>query len=275
MMTKSEAEISDEELKALTHAIKTRYGLDFTNYESQSLKRGFHRLIRKNGMGSLLELWSTVLRDRSFFLSCIDDLTVNLTELFRNPEIWIQLRNELLEDFINKEQIHIWHAGCSTGEEVYSMAYLLHYKSMLSKSSLLATDLSKRALEKAQKGEYAGILKGKYEKGFLNFFPSGNINALFDHHNGHLQVKEKFKKNIRYLHHNLVSSSMNQKFDIIFCRNVMIYFDEILKLKVIKLFYESLKKDGYLILGYYDLLPEQSKQYFKVLDSVTRVYTKV
>ena len=105
-MTKA-AEISDEELSSLTTAIKNRYDIDFTNYESRSLKRGFARLIIKKKMGSILGLWQKILSDKEFFLNCIDDLTVNLTELFRNPEIWIKLKNEIFGKFEKNIRINL------------------------------------------------------------------------------------------------------------------------------------------------------------------------
>ena len=118
-------ELSNEELKSLTTAIKNRYDIDFTNYEPKSLKRGFARLIMKHKFGNVLGLWQKILMDKEYFMSCIDDLTVNLTELFRNPEIWIKIHDEVLPQYAKKFRLKIWHAGCSTGEEVYTMAIVL------------------------------------------------------------------------------------------------------------------------------------------------------
>ncbi|MCI5058905.1 MAG: protein-glutamate O-methyltransferase CheR [Flavobacteriales bacterium] len=268
-------EISGEELKALTGAIRTRYGIDFTNYEVKSLKRGIARLITKHETGSLLGLWSKILRDRDFFMKCIDDLTVNLTDLFRNPDFWVFLHDEVLDSYKTQRKIDVWHAGCSTGEEIYSMAVVLEDKDLLHKSQLWATDLSSRALAKAIDGKYSKTLIGRYEKGLLNYLPNKSINEVFNIYPSHIEVKGKYKKKIDYQQHNLVHDSVKKKFDIIFCRNVMIYFDNNLKMKVLRLFHESLNEDGVFIVGYYDVFPNESKTLFEPLNSKTRVYKKV
>lgn len=273
-MTKA-SEISDEELNSLTAAIKTRFGIDFTNYEPKSLKRGFARLIIKHKFGSTLGLWQKIMTDREYFLSCIDDLTVNLTELFRNPEIWQKLHDELLDQFSNKFRLNIWHAGCSTGEEVYTMAIVLRDKGILSKSRILATDLSSTALSKAMEGKYSNILVEKYTTSFQKYLPNGKIEDCFTPEGSHWKVIHELKRNIEFREHNLVQDPIDRKFDIIFCRNVMIYFDDTLKMKVLKLFYDALESGGIFIIGYYDMLPPESKSMFKVVDSKTRIYVKI
>ena len=274
-MRKLYEEISNEELKSLTNAIKSRYGIDFTNYETKSLKRGFARLISKNDMNSLLDLWSAIIRNREFFMGCIDDLTVNLTELFRNPEFWNKLHDEILEELKYKRPLRIWHAGCSTGEEVYSMAVVLNEMNLLFKTEAWATDLSSKALAKAMEGEYSTTLLPKYEKGLAKYLPHKSMDDLFDINGDKMAVKNKFRKHIDFHQHNLVQDEVHKKFEIIFCRNVMIYFDDKLKMKVLNLFYESLEDDGYFIIGYYDMLPEESKSLFKLHDSKTRIYKKI
>jgi chemotaxis protein methyltransferase CheR len=272
---KISTEISDEELVALTNAIKLRYGIDFTNYEKKSLKRGFARIISKYELGSLVGLWSKVLKDKQFILGCIDDLTVNLTELFRNPEIWTKLKQDILPLFSSKGQIDMWHAGCSTGEEIYTMAFVLSDVGMLFKTKSFATDLSQVALDKAIAGSFPRILFHKYEASFQKYLPLVDINRYFEFEEQIVKVKPAFKRHIQFERHNLVQDPVNKKFDIIFCRNVMIYFDETLKMKVLKLFYESLAPGGFFIIGYYDMLPEQHKQYFKLYDPTTRIYRKI
>ena len=275
-MRKLYEEISNEELKALTAAIKSRYDIDFTNYESKSLKRGFARLISKNGMDSLLDLWGKVIRDRDFFIGCIDDLTVNLTELFRNPDFWVKLHDEVVEDIKSKHRkINMWHAGCSTGEEVYSMAVVLGDKNLLHRTKTWATDLSSKALSKAMEGKYPTTLISKYEKGLINYLPHKKMDDMFKMENNHMTVKDKYKKHIDFRQHNLVQDQVEEKFHIVFCRNVMIYFDDKLKMKVLNLIYDSLEEDGYFIIGYYDMLPEAGKELFKLYDAKTRIYQKI
>ena len=265
--------ISDEELSALMVAIKNRYGLDFTNYEKSSLKRGISRLMMKHHMDTLLELWSKVLKDKDFFMGAIDDLLVNLTELFRNPDVWILLRDKILDEF-KQGPLNIWHAGCSTGEEVYTMAIVLEEKGLLPSTRALATDLSTKALKKAIEGDYPLILIQQYLKPLLKYFPFSRMEDYFDFKEKYATIKDKYQQHVAFQKHNLVHDPMHQKFDLIFCRNVMIYFDDKLKSKVLDLFYNSLKPDGYLIIGYYDIMPDYGKTLFGLKDMKTRMYKK-
>jgi len=273
-ITEIREEISDEELQSLTSAIKTRYGIDFTNYETKSLKRGIARLITKYDLGSLVGLWSKILKDREFFLSCIDDLLVNLTEMFRNPEIWVKIKNDLLPQFKFNLAIKVWHAGCSTGEEIYTMAIVLAQSKLYSKAEITATDLSTQALSKAITGIYPQLLWKKYVASFQQYLPDGKPEDYFVLAGDEIIINESLKKNVHFQKHNLVQDKMQKKFDIIFCRNVMIYFDEKLKMKVLSLFHSCLEPGGYLIIGYYDMLPDQHKELFALYDATTRIYKK-
>lgn len=267
-------EITDEELMSLTTAIKTRYGIDFTCYEKKSLKRGIARLIARNELGSLVGLWAKILKDKEFLISYIDDLLVNLTELFRNPEIWLKIKDDLLEKLRSKSSINIWHAGCSTGEEIYTMAIVLKEQGLLLKTKALATDLSNTALETAKEGSYNKMLWKKYATSYHSYYPKGNPENHFTVTDNEIIVNSNLKNHVKFLRHNLVQDKMDKKFNIIFCRNVMIYFDEALKMKVLRLFYDSLEDDGYFIIGYYDMLPEASKDLFVLYDATTRIYRK-
>jgi chemotaxis protein methyltransferase CheR len=266
--------ISDEELNALMHALKNRYGLDFTNYEKKSLKRSIARLMMKHKMTSMLELWAKIIKNKEFFERGIDDLLVNLTELFRNPDAWIMIRDDILNHFSRSARLNVWHAGCSTGEEVYTMAIVLEEKGMLRKTKAWATDLSSVALAKAIKGEYSLIIIEQYLKPFLKFYPDKKMAHFFDFNESHASIKARYRQHVSFQRHNLVHDDSNEQQDIIFCRNVMIYFDEKLKIQVLELFERSLKEGGFLIIGYYDIMPDRGKELFDVYDVKTRVYRK-
>lgn len=266
--------IGDEEVRALMSAIERRYGLDFTNYEIKSLKRGIFRLMMKRKIRNILDLWSIILKDEEFFKESIDDLMVNLTELFRNPDAWMMIKKIILENFKSKPNLNVWHAGCSTGEEVYTMAIVLDEIRMLSKTKALATDLSSQALEKAKNGKYSLIVMQNYLKPFLEFFPNKKMEDFFEYEEFNALVKDGLKKHVKFSRHNLVQDPMKQKFDIIFCRNVMIYFDEKLKLHVLNMFNNALNEGGYLVIGYYDTMPKSGTDIFDVFDNRTRIYKK-
>ncbi len=272
--TKIREEISDEELNSLMNAIRQRYGIDFTHYEKKSLKRGVARLISKNGMNSLLDLWAKIINNREFFFASIDDLLVNLTEMFRNPEIWVKLRDDVLEQFRTKFQIKVWHAGCSTGEEVYTMAIVLSEMNLYHKSNLTAIDFSNQALDKAKEGRYTKLLWKKYLASYLTYFNRGKLDNYFEVLEEDIKIKDTLKKNISFTKHNLVQDNINKRFQLILCRNVMIYFDDVLKMQILRKFYDALEDDGYFIIGYYDMLPDQSKDLFVLYDANTRIYKK-
>ena len=266
--------ISEAEVKSLSSAINRRYGLDFTNYEIKSLKRGFARLMMKHHLKSSLELWSKVLNDAVFFKASIDELMVNLTELFRNPDAWEYIRDNIFTEYFSQPIVKIWHAGCSTGEEVYTSAIILEKLGMLGRTRALSTDLSSRALKKAQEGAYSLTSLSNYRKSFAKMYPGLKLEDFFDIDDKKGVIRDKYKKYSSFQRHNLVQDSMDEKFDIIFCRNVMIYFDEQLKKKVIDLFHSCLNPNGILIIGYYDVMPDSLYEYFEVFDSKTRVYKK-
>lgn len=269
--------VSDEELDAFTMAVKTRFGLDFTCYEKKSLKRGLARLMSKNNFGSIMQLWGKILIDKGLMVSYIDELLVNLTEFFRNYELWQKLRDDILKKLNHFSQLTFWHAGCSTGEEVYTMAIVLKESFLLHKSLAWATDLSTKALQQAEEGRYNKWVFNKGQTAYNSFNPNGSLERYFTNEEGEygdFLIQTQFKKHIKFERHNLVNDPVSKSFKVIFCRNVMIYFDDALKMKVLKQFYEHLDDDGYFIIGYYDMLPIESKEMFNLYCPITRIYTK-
>lgn len=267
-------DISEAEVKALTSAIFKRYGLDFTNYEMKSLTRGVKRLMMRKKLDNIMALWSVVLSDPEFFRNSIDVLMVNLTEMFRNPDSWVFLREKIFPVYKDKPILNIWFAGCSTGEEVYTAAIVLNSIGMLTKTRALASDLSEAALETAQIGEYSKMLLKNYRKNFNAVFPGEFLTDHFTEKNNNYRINENLKNYVRYIRHNLVHEDVENSYDIIFCRNVMIYFDENLKMKVIKKFHKAIRGEGFLVIGYYDTMPDAFYEYFEAYDNRTKIYKK-
>lgn len=267
-------QITDEELNAFTLAVKTRFGLDFTSYEKKSLKRGLVRLISKQDLNSMIGLWSKMLRDKTLIVSYIDELLINLTEFFRNYDLWIKIKNDVLKKIWHCKELTFWHAGCSTGEEIYTMAIVLKESFILHKSKVLATDLSSKALAQAIEGKYNSLIWDKCAKSYNLYNPEGHIERYFSKEEQHFYVIDQLKKQVRFQRHNLVQDEMEEQFKVIFCRNVMIYFDDVLKMKVLKLFYDALDDDGFFIIGYYDMLPYEAREMFSLYCPSTRIYRK-
>ena len=154
------------------------------------------------------------------------------------------------------------------------MGIVLEESNMLFKSNVLATDLSQTALDKAKIGSYSKASMNNYLKPFLKFFPNRSIEDYFDFNEKEAKIKNRYTKKVKFQNHNLVNLQMDKKFDIIFCRNVMIYFDTELKSRVLKFLDGCLRDGGYLILGYYDTMPNQSIDLFDVYSNSTRIYKK-
>ncbi|MGH1335943.1 MAG: CheR family methyltransferase [Aureispira sp.] len=266
--------ISDYELQSFTLAVKTRYGLDFTNYEPKSLKRGLVRLIAKYQLESMIGLWSAMLYNKELIIQYVDELLINLTEFFRNASLWHFLKKELLPTMISEPVIKVWHAGCSTGEEAYSMAIVLKQLGLLYRARLLATDLSSKALAKAKKGVYNNLLWPACQRSFLRYDSTGKMERYFSKEEEEFYIVPLLNNKVRFKRHDLVQEFIGEQFKLIFCRNVMIYFDQGLKQKVLEKLYEALEDDGYLIIGFYDMLSGTARDMFKLHCPTNRIYTK-
>lgn len=271
-------DITDEELDSINYAISSRYGLDFGEYEKSSLKRRVVRVIHRYNLENVLGLWQKLLYDKDFINHFKDEVSVGLTEMFRNPEMWVHLKRNVLPKLADNSIINIWHAGCSTGEEVCTMAIVLNETGLLHKSRVLATDLSDRFVQQAAKATYNTDDFVKYEENYHAYHPAGNIRSYFyEQKNEYFSFYPSYLKNVSYKTHNLVNESnvFDIKFDIIFCRNVMIYFNDSLKIKVLKSFHQQLNHNGILIIGYFDAMPEGFKEYFDYEESSVKLFKRI
>jgi chemotaxis protein methyltransferase CheR len=266
--------ISDEELSSIIKAIFSRYGIDFSNYEATSLKRRINRIIDKNKMECSLDLWKKIIYEQDFIYYFIDEVTVGLTEMFRNADMWISIKKKLLQEIKDQKEIKIWHAGCSTGEEVYSMGILLNEVDLTGKTSIIATDLNSQSIKMAKEGIFHHAYELKYKKNYLAAEGKKRLDDYYIMSNDWMKFSKVDSSQMSFYQHNLSKDPMKQKYDIILCRNVMIYFDDILKMKLMKYFYECLNEGGFFIIGYYDALPEQAQIFFVSFDASTKILRK-
>jgi chemotaxis protein methyltransferase CheR len=253
---------------------------DFSNYAEQSFSRRIEHLLVSYNLPDVDSLIVKLKTDKAILQKCVNDITVNTTELFRDPDIWLSLRRNVLQLFKNNETINIWHAGCSSGEEVYSMLILLHEMELLEKVKVFATDINTEILEKAKKGVFNSRLHQSYFHSFdrvirvnpLNFeeFKDVPYNKYFDidPNGSSFSVKQYIRDKATFKYHNLVDANIFYKFDIIFCRNVIIYFNTELQNRVISMFWESLFNKGIVFLGIHEnisYLPVGSKFENKIM----------
>ena len=241
--------ITDEEIIALLTLLFEKYGYDFLGYTHASIKRRIVRLLSADKFTSVPAMMQRVEMDPDYARRFIEEITVNVTEMFRDASFYQCLRDTILPILNTYPLIRIWHAGCSTGEEVYSMAILLHEENLYHKSLLYATDINPGVIEKARKGIFPISQMKTYS---ANYIAAGGKEAFSKYYTanyGHARFDERLKEKIIFATHNLVADKSFNEFQLIICRNVMIYFDKDLQESVLKLFDESLDTLGFLGLG--------------------------
>ncbi|MBT4290522.1 MAG: protein-glutamate O-methyltransferase CheR, partial [Deltaproteobacteria bacterium] len=184
-----------------------------------------------------------------FFQKLLKDMSINVTEMFRDPAFYRTLRNQVLPDLADCEIIKIWHAGCASGEEVYSMAILLKELGLYEKSRIYATDFDEEILNKAKQGIFPVDSLRSYIK---NYQESGGVRSFTDYYSARYElvlIDKSLKENIHFTNHNLVTDGVFSEMNLIICRNVLIYFKRELQDRVFKLFKDSLSHNGILCLG--------------------------
>jgi chemotaxis protein methyltransferase CheR len=243
------AAISDEQVELLMSDVLEQYGYDFTGYSRASFKRRLLRLYSLDKMVSFAEFRYKISNDNFYFKRFVEQITVNVTEMFRDPAFYKTLRNIVLPNLGTYPFIRIWLAGCSTGEEAYSMAILLKELNLLQKTLIYATDLNPSVLEKAAQGMFPLSQMKHYSE---NYIAAGGTKDFSMYYTANYTVA-KFDQELRtkmiFSTHNLVSDHSFNEFQLILCRNVLIYFDRDLQFKVLQLFDNSLENLGYLALG--------------------------
>jgi chemotaxis protein methyltransferase CheR len=241
--------VTEDEIEILLNDLFELYGYDFTNYSPASIMRRVNRLITLDKFPSFAELRYKVRSEPEYLKRIVEEITVNVTEMFRDPLFYKALRAEILPTLGTKPFIRIWHAGCSTGEEVYSMAIILKEANLLEKSLIYATDINPGVLEKARSGSFSLSHMKQYSQ---NYILSGGVHDFSEYYTanyGQAKFNQDLSLKLIFSTHNLVSDRSFNEFDLILCRNVLIYFNKDLQERVFQLFDESMGRLAYLALG--------------------------
>lgn len=236
-------------LDILCHVIYERYGYDFRQYRSTSFKRRVLHHLAKTEHQRIAHLVPDILYNPQKFQALFFDLSVTVTEMFRDPWVFMALRNKVLSYLSTFPHINIWVAGCATGEEVYSLAILLMEEGLYSRCRIYATDINDEALNIAQSRVYPLERMRMYSK---NYFDSGGKSSLVDYYqtnHQHAILTSELKTNVIFSRHNLISDGVFGEMHLILCRNVLIYFTRPLQDRVFTLFRDSLQYNGFLCLG--------------------------
>jgi chemotaxis protein methyltransferase CheR len=263
------------ELELLLQAIFLQYGYDFRNYSRAHIKRRvLHRMVQA-GVKSMSELQHKILHDPLCFDALIRDFSINVTEMFRNPAFYQSLRKEVIPILKTYPFLKIWHAGCSTGEEVYSFAILLKEEGLYERTQIYATDFNPHVIQKAKTGIYpiknikeytANYQQAGGHSSFSDYYHASNESVIFD---------QSLKKQIVFAVHNLVTDGIFAEVNMIICRNVLIYFNRDLQNKVLQLFDDSLVKGGFIGLGTKETLQFSSvASKYKTVDSKVKIFKK-
>ncbi len=270
-----QVQVEDIEIRLLLEAIYQLYGYDFRSYSPASMRRRIMHRLTMSGFSTVLEMTDRVLRDRQFFVTLLNDLTVNVTEMFRDPEFYKAFRDEVVPVLKTFPFIKIWHAGCSTGEEIYSMAILLEEEGLYERAMLYATDIDKNVLAAAKKGIYPIHAFKQYTD---NYRRAGGRQSLSDYATARYDsviMEQRLKRNIVFADHDLATDQVFGEMHVILCRNVLIYFDRPLQQRVFKLFGESLDMGGFLCLGTKESLRfSGNEESFDVVNRSLRIFRK-
>ncbi len=241
--------IDDRELEILINEIFEYHGFDFGGYSRASLKRRVDRLYNLDRFTNFSQFLMKIREQPDYFKRMIEEITVNVTEMFRDPQFYKVLRTEIIPVLATKPFIRIWHAGCSTGEEVYSMAIMLKEANVLHKSLLYATDINPLVLDTAKEGVFPLRMMQQYSENYIASGGKEDFSKYYTANYGLAKLGGELSEKMVYSLHNLVSDGSFNEFDLILCRNVMIYFDKDLQERALNLFDDSLAKLGYLALG--------------------------
>lgn len=275
MESKKKKELEEIEIQLLLEGIYHQYGYDFRDYASSSLKRRIKKSVEDEHVKTISGFQEKILHEPPCMARFIDTMSIGVTEMFRDPQFYLSFREKVLPKLRTLPSFKIWHAGCSTGEEVYSMAILLKEEGVLDKSQIYATDINGSAILKAKEGIYSL----KYMKDYSgSYSAAGGHESLSKYYHAKYNdaiIKSDLKNKIVWAEHNLVTDSSFNEFNVIICRNVMIYFNNALQNHVHKLIYDSLALDGFLILGAKENIKFSSheKDYSDV-DSKWKIYWK-
>ncbi len=242
-------EIAEADLEAFFQIMHSVYGFDFRDYARASVLRRLGTILKKYGLPDMRALNQRLLKQREFFETFLNEFRIGATELFRDPTAWVALRKQVLPLFVATTQIRVWHAGASTGEEVLSLAILLTEAGLYSRAQIYATDIDPRTLAIAPRARYPLRHKRLYMENFQQVLPDVPFSKYVHDEGNEMVFNPSLLENVRFLRHNLVSDEPFSRFELILCRNVLIYFTPELQDRVIRKFIRALVPGGVLMIG--------------------------
>ncbi len=268
--------VSLEDKDSLIIFLKTECGLDFTDYSEASVRRRIAKILSELKISNVSHYIDYLREEEGAIEEFIEKFTVNVTEMYRDPFFYKVLVKKVFSTWHNLEEIKVWSAGCSTGEEVLSLAIFLAENNLLYKTKILATDLSPSVLKKARSRTYDLKHLASYQDSYKDAGGTDQLETYYERKNQSGIFKEFLYKNIEFDTHNLTTELYKEGFDLIICRNVLIYFNPKLQDKVIGQFTNSLKLGGHLVLGSKEsVIFYQERNKLKELESEAKIYQRL
>jgi chemotaxis protein methyltransferase CheR len=269
-------DLEEIEISLLTEGIYRHYGFDFRDYSMPSLRRRIWKRIYAEGLTTVAGLIEKVLHDPASMERLLLDLSINTTAMFRDPTFYLTFRRKVVPMLRTYPFVRIWHAGCSTGEEVYSMAILLQEEGLYERCRIYATDINEAVLQKAK----AGIFPlATMQENTSNYIAAGGAGTFSDYYTArydHAIFRPSLRENVIFAQHNLVTDASFNHFNVIFCRNVLIYFNNALQDRVQDLFLQSMEMFGILGLGKKESIKFTTvADHYDVIDLDERLYRRV
>src|SRR5919205_1179889 len=268
-------DLEDLELQLLLEGVFRRYGFDFREYAPASLRRRVSRRVQAEGVGTISGLLERLLHDPAAMERLLLDLSITVTAMFRDPSFYVTFREKVVPQLHTYPFTRIWVAGCSTGEEVYSLAIVLEEEGLYERTRIYATDINEAVLDRARSGVFPLDKMREYTQ---NYIKAGGERAFSEYYlaaDDGAQFQRSLVENVVFAQHNLVSDRSFNEFNVIICRNVMIYFDKTLQNRVHRLFYDSLANFGILGLGHKESIhfsPFEDR--YEELDAAEKLYRK-
>ncbi|MBD1394763.1 CheR family methyltransferase [Mucilaginibacter glaciei] len=267
--------LTQPQISEIIDLVKKIHGFDFSEYTKASLKRRMDRIVMLKKL-SFYDLKHVLVNDPAFFQEFLEEITVNVTEMFRDPTFYKALHSQVFPYLSTYQHIKVWCAGCSSGEEAYSLAILLNENKLSKKSFIYGTDVNTEVLNEARKGIYSLRKIKSYAENYLFTGLPGSITDHFTVMYDAAAVHSELKQNTLFSVHNLISDTVFNEFQMITCRNVFIYFETDLQERILDLFYRSLCPLGYLCLGNKETIRSDSfRKKFKVINQKENIYQKI
>lgn len=276
-LLETQDDLEKMEIELLLEAIYRQYGYDFRNYAPSFLRRRLWHRIKMEQLTSVSGLLEKILHHPPVMYSFLHDLTISVTEMYRDPGFFSAFRKKVVPVLKEFPLFRIWHAGCSTGEEAYSMAILLYEEGLWERTKLYATDINDFSLQRAKKGVFPIDRMQQYTK---NYLESGGKSAFSEYYavtgKGEVFLHDFLKENLVFANHNLATDKSFNEFNVIVCRNVLIYFNKQLQNTVFDLFHQSLSTQGYLCLGDRENVKfMQGARHYEQIDQREKIFRKI